>query len=68
MVTCVHHRVLETPNGPEVKGVCIKCGDVRTYLSAAPDTIEKAPNGKIKALAILAPRDVTWVEGKKGIL
>lgn len=23
---CVHHWIFETPNGPEVRGVCKKCG------------------------------------------
>ena len=33
-MTCVHRRVLDTPNGPTVLGPCRKCGDVQTYRTA----------------------------------
>ena len=28
---CVHHWVLEEPNGPTSTGTCRKCGTVRVY-------------------------------------
>ena len=30
-MTCIHHWIIEPPNGPKSKGICIKCGDVSLF-------------------------------------
>ena len=34
MKKCVHHYVLEEPDGPESTGVCKKCGDEKVHTNS----------------------------------
>ena len=36
--TCVHHFLIETPQGATCEGVCRKCGETRTYLTSGADS------------------------------
>jgi len=40
---CIHHWVLESPNGSVSKGVCKKCGSERDYFNA-PEYMREAGN------------------------
>ena len=31
--TCVHHWILQTPNGPTSEGTCKRCHQVRSFLN-----------------------------------
>jgi len=33
-MTCVHHWMLDPPNGPFSRGVCQKCGEERTFANS----------------------------------
>jgi hypothetical protein len=37
VTACVHHWVLETPRGPEVRGTCRHCGATRVYPTHGPN-------------------------------
>jgi hypothetical protein len=37
MTLCTHHFLIETPRGPTCLGVCRKCGETRTFVSAGED-------------------------------
>ena len=39
MKKCVHHYVLEEPDGPESTGVCKKCGDEKVHINSNKDTM-----------------------------
>ena len=45
MTDCVHHRILESPNGPTTVGVCKLCGDVQEGL---PNSNDHAWNPKAR--------------------
>ena len=34
---CVHHWKIETPNGTESAGSCIRCGEDRQFRNSSPD-------------------------------
>ena len=34
-VTCMHHWVIDTPNGPLSEGVCQRCGEKREFKNSA---------------------------------
>ena len=34
MKKCVHHYVLEEPDGPESNGICKKCGDEKVHTNS----------------------------------
>lgn len=58
-VECPHlHRVIETPNGAFVNGVCKACGDVREYPSSsytlAPDEYNKQQQAQRAANSVAA--------------
>ncbi len=42
---CVHHWLIESPDGPTVKGYCKKCGVARTYASGEHFTKDSAGRG-----------------------
>ena len=68
---CIHYWRFEMPQGEFSDGVCLKCGDTTVGRNWEPDIagmFKKDNGGKNKIKPTLAPRDVTWVEGKKGIL
>jgi hypothetical protein len=31
MSTCLHHWICEMPNGPDTKGICKHCNEVRVF-------------------------------------
>jgi hypothetical protein len=35
---CVHRWIVETPQGPQVRGVCLKCGEERFFSSSLSET------------------------------
>ena len=35
---CVHHWLIDTPNGPVSDGLCIKCGEEREFANWQPGT------------------------------
>ena len=39
MKKCVHHYVLEEPDGPESNGICKKCGDEKVHINSNKDTM-----------------------------
>jgi len=39
--TCVHHWMIESPNGPVSKGKCEKCGEERMFLNSVPGDIKR---------------------------
>ena len=39
---CVHHFMVETPNGEQCKAKCKHCGETRTYWTAGPPDLNKA--------------------------
>ena len=42
---CVHHWVIETPNGPTSRGVCKKCGWERNYANYTEGAIDSKRTG-----------------------
>lgn len=34
--SCVHHWVLETPDGPESTGTCARCGTTKSFPNTPP--------------------------------
>lgn len=30
---CIHHWIIEIPNGPKSNGICKKCGETRVYIN-----------------------------------
>ena len=46
---CHHYWVIEAANGPESKGMCKYCGEVKTFLNTMPDfNIPKRKNNPFK--------------------
>lgn len=45
--TCVHHFVLQMPNGPTSQGVCRNCGLTRVFHNSLPDDVDRVlrPDG-----------------------
>lgn len=40
-MTCSsHHWLIETPDGPTVRGTCKRCGEQRVYPSTFPEDLE----------------------------
>lgn len=39
--SCVHHWVIETPQGPTSQGVCKKCGLVREFCNVWTDSFNE---------------------------
>ena len=54
MSTCTHRYRLDAPRGDEVAGVCVKCGEEKTFPaqsgSRSPWTSEAAARGKAAAV------------------
>lgn len=38
---CIHHFLLESPDGPTSVGVCKRCGVQREFTNATPEDIDK---------------------------
>ena len=61
-IECVHHWVIETPNGPTSRGVCKKCGTQRDFqnftddqarqIMVAGDQLEMGDEKTIKLFAV----------------
>ena len=43
---CVHHWVLEAPNGPMAKGRCSVCGEERDFSNWIPEIRKPHPRWK----------------------
>ncbi|MFO8009882.1 MAG: hypothetical protein R6U89_03620 [Dehalococcoidia bacterium] len=44
LAECVHHWLIEPPEGPVSKGVCLKCGEVKEFNNYLPfSSWEKEP-------------------------
>lgn len=50
-VTCVHHWVIATPNGPFCQGKCKKCGRSKRFPTTVPETIWDGKGGTRKGTA-----------------
>jgi len=45
-MTCKHHFLVETPNGPTSEGVCTKCQEVQYFRNGFEER-KKKRNGKL---------------------
>jgi hypothetical protein len=52
---CVHHWVLETPNGPLAKGRCKRCRRVSEFPNSTPEDLTHWRKSKDKAKIVNAP-------------
>ena len=39
--SCIHHWVIETPQGPTSRGICKKCGLVREFCNVWTDSFNE---------------------------
>jgi len=44
--TCIHHWVIEPPEGPVSKGVCRKCGQERQFDNYMPHSVWESENAR----------------------
>ena len=60
MKKCVHHYVLEEPDGPESNGICKKCGDEKVHINSNKDTmsLRETSSGHMQEVVVITLKSI----------